>query len=749
MFRKCSWTALLFVYAAVALPITANATTWTKLHYKLSHDTAFIPGTMVTASAADTAVIEFSIRVDTAAGTIMETIDAVIVYNTDSLTYVSAAKDGANWSGTFGIDDSTTPGELVLIFELGNFSIPGDNGFDIFATIKFVPACNPDLITMGLNFSEVESENEIGLDGGFMRSPAVGNYNSGSVTIGDYITTIIISDTTVSNSANSVMLLPVHMTANYKVKEINQIIVYDTLLLTYDSVINEIWAFYDTSSSKDTIYLSFSDISANSFDDTRVYLIGFTIKCDLATDGPTNVSVVDDSTVLNTVCFIYFPADTIHNGSVSLADSAFITVDRVDTETNVVGMQTDGKKFRWSLKLLNTFAAGNPADSEHIGRLSFNVNMGAAGFGAIAGDVDSTLGLFKFSCNDDPGLININQEDSSGLDNYRGPSATATHLLAFRSRWNATGYTPTDFDDRFITPKFTHAGHTSNNTVVTDTASAACVSADSANGLLTWDDFDDTLEIVMGEFVAIGGTSTTSPCTVGSLFVRSNFDLDSFLVDIGTPANSCIYAVQSQRTGVTYSTTGDGTFSVVTTSSFVKIDSSLDLTLVATMSVGIKGGCLGGKQLGVPIWLSSPHMFSSWNAEEYSTTTNGAASAKCPNSGFGEDCGCFSCGSCGGGGAIPKDANDGTLLPTEFALRQNFPNPFNPVTKISLDMPVSSEWTITIYNVQGQKIEEFTGESSAGTVVVEWDASNYASGIYLYRARAGSFVETRKMTLLK
>jgi hypothetical protein len=94
------------------------------------------------------------------------------------------------------------------------------------------------------------------------------------------------------------------------------------------------------------------------------------------------------------------------------------------------------------------------------------------------------------------------------------------------------------------------------------------------------------------------------------------------------------------------------------------------------------------------------------------------------------------------------------VLPSEFKLTQNQPNPFNPTTTISLTMPVASDWTITVFNISGQVVSQFSGYDDAGTVQVTWDGTNtegrqVASGIYLYRATAGQFSETRKMVLMK
>jgi len=89
------------------------------------------------------------------------------------------------------------------------------------------------------------------------------------------------------------------------------------------------------------------------------------------------------------------------------------------------------------------------------------------------------------------------------------------------------------------------------------------------------------------------------------------------------------------------------------------------------------------------------------------------------------------------------------IVPTEFALHQNYPNPFNPETVIGLALPVASNWNIAIFNVSGQKVQEFSGYSEAGVVQVVWDATNVASGMYFYKATTDQFSATKKMVLLK
>jgi hypothetical protein len=89
-------------------------------------------------------------------------------------------------------------------------------------------------------------------------------------------------------------------------------------------------------------------------------------------------------------------------------------------------------------------------------------------------------------------------------------------------------------------------------------------------------------------------------------------------------------------------------------------------------------------------------------------------------------------------------------LPEKYSLNQNFPNPFNPSTNISYQLPFSGQVALKIYDVLGKEVATLVNEEKpAGSYQVNWNASNLSSGIYFYRLHTGSFVETKKMILLK
>ncbi len=91
-----------------------------------------------------------------------------------------------------------------------------------------------------------------------------------------------------------------------------------------------------------------------------------------------------------------------------------------------------------------------------------------------------------------------------------------------------------------------------------------------------------------------------------------------------------------------------------------------------------------------------------------------------------------------------------TEQPVLFALHQNYPNPFNPITVISYDLPLNSRVSLKVYDLLGKEISSLVDAiQESGVKSVEFDASNLASGVYLYRIQAGDFVASKKLVVIK
>jgi hypothetical protein len=86
----------------------------------------------------------------------------------------------------------------------------------------------------------------------------------------------------------------------------------------------------------------------------------------------------------------------------------------------------------------------------------------------------------------------------------------------------------------------------------------------------------------------------------------------------------------------------------------------------------------------------------------------------------------------------------------EYSLDQNYPNPFNPTTAIGYRLSAVNDVELSVFNSLGQKMVTLVSErQGAGHHQVEWDASDFTSGVYYYRIRAGKYVNVKKMILLK
>lgn len=90
------------------------------------------------------------------------------------------------------------------------------------------------------------------------------------------------------------------------------------------------------------------------------------------------------------------------------------------------------------------------------------------------------------------------------------------------------------------------------------------------------------------------------------------------------------------------------------------------------------------------------------------------------------------------------------VVPRSFVVHQNYPNPFNPSTKISFSVPSRSNVTVKVYSLLGEEITTLVNEEvAAGEYATRFDASELSSGMYFYSVKAGPYVQTKKMLLLK
>ena len=101
-------------------------------------------------------------------------------------------------------------------------------------------------------------------------------------------------------------------------------------------------------------------------------------------------------------------------------------------------------------------------------------------------------------------------------------------------------------------------------------------------------------------------------------------------------------------------------------------------------------------------------------------------------------------------GATPIEKYDMHSKPETFHLAQNHPNPFNPQTMIQFTLLSEQFVTLTVYDMRGREIETLlNGQQAAGRHTVTFDASQRASGLYLYSLKTATQLQTKKMMLIK
>ena len=99
---------------------------------------------------------------------------------------------------------------------------------------------------------------------------------------------------------------------------------------------------------------------------------------------------------------------------------------------------------------------------------------------------------------------------------------------------------------------------------------------------------------------------------------------------------------------------------------------------------------------------------------------------------------------------MPEENLSGIDAPAEFALSQNYPNPFNPTTRIAYVVRDAGYVSLAVYDLLGREVATLVdGMKAAGRYGAEWNATALPSGMYIYRMKAGTFTDQKRMLLIK
>ncbi len=729
------------------------------LFFKLSNDTAFIKDSRnADSSSAEEADIAFSLKWTGTPDTI-SIVDMKFTFDSDSLEFVDGSYDSTIWDTTNSSITSPAAGEVVLHFQGG--ALETSSSYMALANIRLRPLCQSKLNTTALNFTSVPVENEITLDNPTEPwSPDSSQRIGGSVTTAEHVGTYTIESKTMTDGPGNEFWAPITASANYSTYVLDIGVGYDTsrLEIVGDTVIDWATRWYqepliDTTTPGIAVYRFLDYMSFYRFEPSNdtLAMIKFRTKC--ATNAFNDTTVLSfDSTYLLLDCFENIPNTTFTNGTIIRNASVSLEAVLASGSPTTVSRSID-TTITWNIQMANSFTVGNARTPFTEGEgINIGMNMNSDGF--IFGSVNPSSADLLFNCvpgaNRGEGVIR--QLYDGAKTNYRAVSNNVTDMVNVDIQWDpiVSSFVVPTWANRFMTPVFMDTvvrdGGGEFVTGVPDTT--LCAAASISNGALTFGGFQDAVELIMADFYGIGHTNSFGPCAHGDIYVKSNFTIGDLTLTVSTNTSTCISTISSLYPGLTATKVDSVTWTITCNSLFDSISVNNDSTLIGRVNSGIKGTCLGNKNLSVGFSLVSNDVRDiNTSIVQFGRASGAYYKARC-NSGSG-------CNQCSAGGVVHdlplqfRATDDGSALPKEFALNQNFPNPFNPSTKIELAMPVASEWEITIYNIAGQKVEEFSGFSAAGVVSVEWNASGYSSGMYLYKATAGTFTTTKKMVLLK
>ncbi len=217
--------------------------------------------------------------------------------------------------------------------------------------------------------------------------------------------------------------------------------------------------------------------------------------------------------------------------------------------------------------------------------------------------------------------------------------------------------------------------------------------------------------------------------------------------------SATVTGITGQITGIQFNTASVGIVGGATMSKTT--DGGATWALLAASGTGTISGIEGSGNnywyvRGTTIYRSTD-LGASWTLSHTHTAAQNDISLAT------DGVGCMTGWSCGASGTIakmtgvPVGINDPVSeIPSSYSLMQNYPNPFNPTTSITFTMPVAGNVELKVYDILGKEVASLiSGSMTAGTHIVPFDASALASGVYIYKMTAGSFIDSKKMVLIK
>jgi len=443
-----------------------------------------------------------------------------------------------------------------------------------------------------------------------------------------------------------------------------------------------------------------------------------------------------------------------HNGFVQVPQ--FFGEYYSEFDGNYINKAGGIQMITFNMRMQNDFPAGNYIADPDVGAISavFEVPDEYMTFVPPVSELNDSLDFHSETYANGATYLHVYQEYNSGVTgNFWPQRENAEDIVAMNFYFNEANYT-LDYANRYISLPFVPTGH-DWETYMEDTTGYAVSSM--ANGKLTT--IVEPVEVHMGEFHSDFASSGNRYINQ-DIWMRANFDIGAFSVNINVSSSFSITGATTYL-GAQAETIDYNTRRIYFTGSAFHDATGNDFIKIATITY--RAYCSGTGKIGADGTGEDNEVeYGGGPGSSYTAT----ASTSFDNE-FIEDNSAgdhFVCktpsnvrGTCSTipiDDIIEKEQND-NLMPDQFSLNQNHPNPFNPTTTISYDVPSAARVKIDIVNILGQTIVTLVDEiKSPGSYQAVWNGTDargikVSSGIYLYTMQAGDYVKTKKMMLMK
>ncbi len=649
----------------------------------------------------------------------------VVYFDTTELEYVDV--QGLNWeTDSIEVDIEVYNGDTVKleIHGYGDLLEPGyQSWMDVYQLRFFIKCHEEDELTFGLDIPDIGSENWTKVSG----SSSLEEYDDiagGTVSIQAYWAGCHI-DTTTTLLGEDTVLVDVYLDSiNYNFWLFKNYLRYDTANYEFiGAVEGEI----------DFLYVLHNDM----YDSVHVY--GFHMSEDF---GP-----YDSSKLMYTLKFLSKATDDTLVSPITFDDQADSNMfyprycseiwDDVEIEFQDGGIVVPNYLFYADLEFVDNGGPGDtvslaiktknnfPAGLYPTGNIQFLIDHDPAlDYLGLFGNVYDSVEINVTPINDT--LLGVNLNMPNGTPGYLPPTEDYITYCELEMRIDPNATCPSEYEAEFRSSY----GYLYGTTVTDITGNVPC---DMVNEKLI--PAGDVLNLLCAD-VWVNSASGTSYANQ-TVYIGHQFELDSVYIELRYDRRYfCYMSDYNAIPGIDVTNLNDSTLKIY----------GGDLALEPHSTdpiVTIRWGARRSGYRTMTVDVQNSEILDTYHTSVYLEETDNTVSTNLP---------LHQVSLCPLD-PIEKPDEEEEVLPTRFALHQNRPNPFNPTTLISFDLPQASTVSLEIHNILGQKVETLIDNAylNPGQHQVEWNSGRrgHSSGVYFYILRAGDFVETRKMMLIK